>query len=189
MKKLMSIVTTSCFLFGGLGLCSGSAALAGTETKQQATKEKTPEKITWFSYDEGLARAKKEEKHILIDFYTDWCGWCKKMDRSTFVDGAVVDFVNNNMIAVKVNAESRKPVTHQDQQLTERILSRNVYGARGFPTYFFLNPQGKALFKVSGYRGAAEFLSLIEYVGESHYEKLSFAAFMEARKNGKKPTK
>lgn len=189
MKRIVCTFVFATILLGGACFSGDQTAIAGSEKEASQTKNVTPEGITWLSYDEGLARANKEGKHILIDFYTTWCGWCKKMDRSTFQDDAVVDFVSNNMVAIKVNAESPKLVTHGDSQISERILSRDVFGARGFPTYFFLNPQGKALFKISGYRDATDFLQLVEYVGESHYKSTSFAAFMEAKKNSKKPTK
>jgi thioredoxin-related protein len=182
MKRIISNFVVTSILLGGLCFPGNQAAMAGPETGKPAAKKANPEKISWVSYDEGLAQAKKEGKHILIDFYTTWCGWCKKMDRSTFSDAAVVDFMKEKMIAIKVNGESPKPAIHEDRPFTERTLTRDIYGVRGFPTYFFLNPQGKALYKVPGYKGPADFLNLVEYVGESHYKKSSFPAFVEAKK-------
>ena len=48
------------------------------------------DKINWMSFEEAIARSKEDPKHIFVDVYTDWCGWCKKMDASTFVDPVIV---------------------------------------------------------------------------------------------------
>jgi thioredoxin-related protein len=152
----------------------------------KSTPDKTAEKsaqIEWFNYSEGLEKAEKEGKYVVVDFYTNWCGWCKRMDKSTFQDPEVVDFINNKMVAVKVNAEAPDTVVHQDVKLTERQLAIAVYKATGYPTYFFLDPQGKALFKVPGYRNAEDFLNLVQFVGEEHYKNKSFDKFLQMKKS------
>jgi len=186
MRHRVFVIVTTCFVLSNLLFLSPKDILAQKNTGKPPAKIETPTEIEWLSYDAGIAKAKKEGKHILIDFYTNWCGWCKKMDRTTFKDKAVVSFVSEKMVAVKVNAESRNTVQHEGRTLTERELSRMVYAATGYPTYWFLNPKGEKLFRAPGYRGASEFLSLVEYVGDSHYNKASFKAFLESKKSGKK---
>ena len=65
--------------------------------------------------------------------------------------------------------------------MTERELSLRVYGVRGYPTYWFLNPEGEKLYPASGYQQAPRFVDLIEYFGESHYKTKSFKSFIESR--------
>lgn len=67
--------------------------------------------IQWYTLDEALAAHESEPKMIFIDMYTDWCGWCKVMDKKTFTDANVISLLNENYYPVKFNAEQVKPVT------------------------------------------------------------------------------
>ncbi len=185
MKKRLRAIS----LLGSLVVLSVIICPTGIQADPvKATSEKTARKtneIQWLNYTTGLEKAQEEGKYVLIDFYTTWCGWCKRMDRSTFKDPEVVEFLNDNMVAVKVNAEAPDTVVHQDVKLTERQLAVGVYKATGYPTYFFLSPEGKALFKVPGYRNAEDFLSLVQFVGEEHFKNKSFDKFIQLKKSGK----
>lgn len=68
------------------------------------------EKINWLSMAELQAAYAKNPKPIIIDVYTDWCGWCKVMDRETYSNDKVADYINKNFYAVKYNAESTAQV-------------------------------------------------------------------------------
>ena len=65
------------------------------------------EKIHWLTLKEATERNKQQPKKFLIDVYTEWCGWCKRMDATTFEDKAVVSYVNKNFYAVKLDAETK----------------------------------------------------------------------------------
>ena len=62
--------------------------------------------MTWEQdYKAGLERAKKDKKLVMVDMYTDWCGWCKKLDKDTFSDKDVADKLAKDFVAVKLNPE------------------------------------------------------------------------------------
>ncbi len=187
-RGVLTFVSAGVFL-GGLLLWGPPISMAQEGAKKSAASTLAPAEISWLSYDVGMARAKKEGKHVLIDFYTTWCGYCKKMDRSTFRDKAVVGFISKSMVAVKVNAESNKPIMHEGKRLTERELSRRVYGVRGYPTYWFVSPKGEKLFYIPGYRSGPDFLNFAEYAGGGHYKKGSYKSFLESKKSRKRSSK
>ncbi|RMG18380.1 MAG: DUF255 domain-containing protein, partial [Bacteroidetes bacterium] len=66
--------------------------------------------INWVSIEEAAKLAQQDGKKILIDVYTDWCGWCKKMDKATYANAEVANYINANFHAVKFNAEQREEV-------------------------------------------------------------------------------
>src|SRR5690606_17422221 len=85
-----------------------------------AQEDKT---IKWYSFDEVTELAAKEPKMILVKVYTDWCGWCKKMDKETFTDSQVIDYVNSNFYPVKMNAEdSSKKFEFRGKEYSEETM-------------------------------------------------------------------
>jgi thioredoxin-related protein len=129
--------------------------------------------ITWYKYDEGLKLAAKAGKPILVDFYTDWCGWCKKMDKTTYVDPAVTSYVKTKFVAVKVNAESRDAINLPSGAVDGRKLARS-FGVSGFPTTILLDSRGKAVLAFAGYRPADDFIHYAKYVGDGIYKSQTF---------------
>jgi hypothetical protein len=64
--------------------------------------------------EEAIAKNKVEKKKIFIDLYTDWCGWCKKMDASTFLEPKLVEYMNKNYHCIKFNTEKEGPIKIAD---------------------------------------------------------------------------
>ena len=106
------------------------------------------------NYDSALEKAKKEKKLVLVDIYTDWCGWCKKLDRDTYSDKDVQAKLAKDFIAVKVNPEKSSEGKKLQQQ----------FGVRGFPYIAFVDADGKKISQISGYLPAAAFLQQLEQV-------------------------
>lgn len=134
--------------------------------------------IMWVNYDEGLALAAKMDKLIFVDFYTDWCKFCHKMDRETFSDKEVIKYFNDTFVAVKINGDSKTKMKLPQGEFSGHELSR-MFGVRGYPTYWFLKPDGERINYTSGYSPPTRFLPLLKYVGGKHYENMTFKEFIE----------
>ena len=136
------------------------------------------EGITWVNYDEGIKLAEKLDKIIFIDFYTNWCKWCHKMDQDTFSDKKVIDYFNEHFIAIKVNAESKTKMKLPDGEFNGRELAR-MYGVRGYPTYWFVKSDGAKIDQLSSYLPPDRFLPIIRYIGDGHYQNMTFKDYMD----------
>ncbi|GAB4316921.1 MAG: hypothetical protein Kow0074_05190 [Candidatus Zixiibacteriota bacterium] len=172
-RHLLSLTLTVAMLTPSLRAENVSKA-SSTDSKGKS------EGIEWLSYDEGLEKAKETGKPIVIDFYTDWCGYCKKMDRETFKDPKVISYMKENFISVRVNGESKKMVSHKGEQLSERSLTK-AYRVSGFPTFWFLSSDGEPIGPAPGYKPTKSWLTLLEYVGGSHYKKMSFDTYVKSK--------
>ncbi len=167
MSNIKTILT---LLLAGLILCI--SAYAGDDKKEsKSDKNKPATEIEWLSYDVGLARAKKEGKHLFIDFATKWCGYCKKMDRTTFKEPEIISMLANNFIAVKVDGDSHKELDIDGYKISERNLTTKDFKVRGYPTFWFLDPAGTKLGSVSGYQPATNLKTYLEFVRDKKYEE------------------
>ena len=123
--------------------------------------------LKWYQWNEGYPIAVKEGKIILVDAYTDWCGWCKKMDRDTYANPEVIKKLNKHFIVIKFNPEQREKTYDIDGQT---FSARDFYGQltrgenTGFPTTYFIHPKKKSLFIDPGYHDAATFLGILDKV-------------------------
>ncbi len=147
-----------------------------TSTKKKPTvkkipKTKTPnvkkDSLIWYDMTSGHAKALKEKKPIMIDVYTDWCYWCKVMDKETFTDSAVKKYMIDNYVCIKWNPE--KNVMHNlngqiysNQQLLGYLVNGGHFG--GYPTFFvWSNPSDVKTNNIyPGYRAKEEFLTILK---------------------------
>lgn len=97
--------------------------------------------INWMSLEQAEAEMKNSpEKPLFIDFYTDWCGWCKKMDASTFKEAEVVQHINENYIPVKFDAEMKNDVKFRGK--TYKYVKPQT-GGRGVHSFAYFSLRGK----------------------------------------------
>jgi thioredoxin-related protein len=141
-------------------------AWADSKGEEGATKPA----VQWLAYGEALQKAEKENKHVIVDFYTNWCGWCKVMDRKTYTDAAVVDLLERHFVVAKVNAESSRKFSVGEEEISGRELAKQ-FGVTQFPMTWFLKPDGSRLANLPGYIPPERFTKVLEYVHERRYAK------------------
>jgi len=127
-----------------------------------------PKELQWISIMEALDVARMENKKIVLDVYTDWCGWCKRMDRDVYANAKVADYMNQKFVASKMNPEKRGNLTYSGTEYTLAQFGQAL-GIRGYPATVFFNEKGEVLTMVAGYIKADEFLKILTYFGDDHY--------------------
>jgi uncharacterized protein YyaL (SSP411 family) len=133
-------------------------------------------KITWHSFDEGMALAARENKKVLVDVYTDWCVWCKKMDKEVYTDDQIGRILEENFVAVKYNPESQELVTVDNQQMNGGMFTQAM-GVSGYPSTLIFGADGKPITKLDGFQETKGFATVLQFIGEDHYKTKSFQQF------------
>lgn len=136
-----------------------------TSTSLQAAE--TPAgSVNWLTFDQAQKEGQGQTKKFLLYFYTDWCGYCRKLEKTTFADPAVADYINANFIPVRINSE-RLP----------QVAAR--YGVGGVPDLRFLSAKGDDIARWPGYIEAERFLPLLRYIQSDSYQKMSYGEFLK----------
>jgi len=100
----------------------------------------------------------------LVDAYTDWCGWCKKMDRDTYTNSDIIKALNKDFIVIKFNPELENIVYELDGN---KITGRELFGqltqgkSTGFPTTYFIQPNKKQIQIAAGYLAPNDFMKVL----------------------------
>lgn len=139
-----------------------------------------PEEVKWNTFDKGLEASKQENKKVIIDVYTDWCGWCKKMDASTYKNSEVAKYLADNFIAVKLNAESASKVNFMGESYTEQQLAQG-FGVTGFPSTIFFDEKQQPITVVPGYLDEKQFLNILKFINEGAYKTQKFEDYMKGK--------
>lgn len=145
----------------------------------QSTPSETNGAIAWKSFSEGVVLAKTSNKKILVDVYTDWCSWCKKMDVEVYTNKDIVKMIKSQFIAIKLNAESSAPVSYKGINRSEAEFARQL-GVTGYPTTLFFDSQSNPITDMPGYAPEENFGKILAYIGGDYYKTISFQAFVAA---------
>lgn len=140
----------------------------------------------WRGWDDGLAEAAKREVPVVVDVYTDWCGWCKRMDRDVYARADVREYLEANFVPVKINAESSTKASYMGKDLTSRTLAAG-FRVTGYPTTIFLRADGKHMVSVPGYIPREQFMLVLRYIAEGHMDRgVDFRDFQQNATPAKK---
>lgn len=125
--------------------------------------------LVWMEWNEGYEKAVKTGKIVLVDAYTDWCGWCKKMDRDTYSQIEVIKKINEHFIPIKFNPEIEDRIykigteTFSGAQLYSILTQGN---STGFPTIYYIFPSKKRILLDAGYKNPTDFIAVLNHIVE-----------------------
>ncbi len=136
-------------------------------------------KVNWLTFEEAVEANKTEKRKIFIDVYTDWCGWCKVMDKNTFNQDQVAEYLNENFYPVKLDGEQKEDIEFRGTTFKFVPSGRKGYhqlaaallnGQLSYPTVIFLDEEFNMLQPLKGYQKPEFFYKVLNYIGGNHYK-------------------
>lgn len=166
--------------------------ISGTLVAQQSAA-----KINWMTWDQAIEANKKEPKKIFIDIYTNWCGWCKRMDATTFKNPVIVDYFNKYYYAIKMNAEMKDTIVFANHTFTNP--KPNYKGRRGsphtlaasllnnklsYPSFVIMNEKVERIHIIAGYQKPQQLEPMLSYIAQDkHVDNTPYNDFMATFKS------
>lgn len=143
--------------------------------------------IEWLSWEEALQRNQIEKKKILVDVYTQWCTWCKKMDARTYKKDHIAKMVNENFYAVRFDAGEKKDIIFNNKiysyvsgfgkkgyhELAKEIMN----GRMSYPTTVFIDEELNVIQPIPGFQGASTMKMIMAYFAGNHYMNVPWHKF------------
>ena len=135
--------------------------------------------INWLTWEEAQAKNKVEPRKFIVDVYTQWCGWCKKMDKATFQNSDISSYINKNYYAIKFDAETKTDIQVKDKVYKyirqgssgyHQLASEITFGKLSYPTIVFLDEQLNVIQPIPGYKDAISLERILKYFAENYYK-------------------
>ena len=141
--------------------------------------------VAWRSIEEVEALMAKQPRKVLVDVYTDWCGWCKKLDETTYTDPTVIRYINTHFYAVRLDAEGKKALNFKGKEYQPQYNNQAAHelavvlldGQMGYPTTVFLDEKLQLIQPIPGYLDAPKMDKVLNYFGQNSYKETSWDQF------------
>lgn len=147
------------------------------------------EKIKWMSFEEAVEANESNPKKFIVDVYTNWCGWCKRMDASTFSNPVIVEYINKHYHAVKLNAERMDTIILGEQMFVNegakgrrsphQLAIALLNGKMSYPTIVYLDENVDMIQPLAGYQDAKGIEPILKYFGENAYKTMDWQSFQK----------
>ena len=146
--------------------------------------------LKWYTWEEAEALNKTAPKKIFVDVYTDWCGWCKVMDKKTFTDSTVAAYLAANFYPVKLNAEQKADIQFNGQtfKYADSGNGRGVHtlayslldGNLQYPNFVYLNEKYERIMISPGYKEPKDIIKELKFASEEQYNKTTWEKYRDA---------
>jgi thioredoxin-related protein len=140
--------------------------------------------LKWYNWTDGIAQVKAKKKPAIVDFYTDWCKWCKVMDEKTFNEKTIKAMLKKDFICMHINPETSKETITFDGKTFKPMEFAQALGVQGFPALVFVDKEGKLITLIPGFIPPEQFIQYLHYIKDECYAKN--VKFEDYEKNGGK---
>lgn len=147
------------------------------------------EELEWISFVEAAQRNSKKPKKFFIDVYTDWCGWCKKMDAATFHHPEIAKYLNENFYTVKLDAEMTDVIVFNGDTMalvqgygrkgTHELALRLMNGRASYPTIVYLDENLGMIKPDPGYKSPEQLEPILKYYASNAYKEKTWEEYMD----------
>jgi uncharacterized protein YyaL (SSP411 family) len=144
------------------------------------------DKVQWLTVAEFQEAYAKDPRPVLVDIYTHWCGWCKVMDKETYSNNKVADYINDHYYAVRLDAETKDSITWGDKKFgfnsaykVNDLAMYLSYGQMSFPTTVFLTDINAQPAPLAGFLKPSELEPPLKYFGDGFYKSQNFSDFQK----------
>ena len=164
--------------------------LGATQLSTAQDTADNAESIKWYTWEEAQEMAATNPKKVFVDLYTNWCGWCKRMDATTFQDPEVIKYLNENFYPVKFNAEQKETVMFNDREFTyyvEEGKKKGVHllayalldGRLGYPAFVTLDETYARIMISPGYKKVPQLIEELTFANDEKYKEMSWEDFQK----------
>lgn len=145
-------------------------------------------KVMWNNWEQAIEKSQNKKKKIIVDIYTDWCGWCKKMDKSTYTNNQIAKYINENYYAVRFNAESKNPINFKGHEFKlvkngnreyHELAAYLLQGKLSYPCTVILDEDFNLIQAIPGFQNCEVFEKIISYFGTDSHKHIPWNKFTE----------
>lgn len=144
--------------------------------------------INWLTWEEAQVKNQAEPRKFIVDVYTKWCGWCKKMDAATFKQPQIASYINSNYYAIKFDAETKSDITFKNKVYKyirqgstgyHQLASEITFGRLSYPTIVFFDENLNIIQPLPGYQDPASLEKILKYFAEGYYKTTPWKKYQE----------
>ncbi len=174
--------------------CVAVALFSSFTVFGQPVADSEEELIHWMDIEEVIEiSGDKSDKKILLQIYTNWCGWCREMERITYAEPHIAQYINENFYPVKFNAETKKTIEYNGKAYEfimrpglggyHELAAELLNGRFSFPTVVFLEEDMKFIQAIVGFKSPKEFERIITYFATDKYKNTPWATYKKSYKS------
>lgn len=154
-------------------------------------QDKTTQQINWMSWEQAVKAQADAPKKLLVNVYTGWCRWCKRMDETTFQQPEIAEYLNQYFYPVKLDAEHSGNLEYQNNVYKyvksgtkgyHELAAELLRGRLSFPSIVFIDEDMEVIQSLPGFKSPDEFEQIISYFAQNHYKSTPWSSYLKSYK-------